>query len=136
MKQRSKFNFYVVTAKCGHVGRSRYCLKPFYVAAPDGRSAARIVRCTGRVKHHHKDAIRDVAEISAAEYLAGRRANGRDPYFCSSSVQEQRMNFDRIAGCVFEEERPAGRVDGAGRKKRLSLRHRVERKEDKYGRLG
>ena len=135
MKQRAKINFYEVTAKCGHVGRNRYCLKPFYVAAPDGRSAAQIVRDTGRVKHHHKDAIRDVAKISAAEYLAGRQANGRDPYFLCSCVQEQRMNFDLLAGCIFEEARPTGRGDGAGRKKWLTLRYRTERKEDKYGRI-
>jgi len=133
MRQLADFNFYEVTAKCGHVGRNHYCLKRFYVKAPDGRCAAKKVREIGRVKHHHKDAIRAVVEISEAEYFAGRQANKNDPYFNSSSVQEQRMNFDRITECVFEETQRIGHVNGESRKKRLMFQLRMVRKESKYG---
>jgi len=133
MKQLTNLNFYKVTAKCGHVGRNHYCLKPFYVKAPDGRCAARIVRGMSRVKHHHKDAIRAVVKISAAEYVAGRRANRRDPYLSCSNIQEHRMNFDLIAEYVLEEVRPVGYGNVESRKKRLMLRYKAERKENKYG---
>ena len=133
MEQRRNSNFYKVIAKCGHVGRSRYCLKPFYVKAPDGRRAAEIVRNASRVKHDHKDAIKDVVEISEAEYSTGLRNNSRDPYFNCSNVQEQGRNFDRIAGYVFEEARPAAYADGESRKKRITLRLKAARKENKYG---
>jgi len=56
--------FYIVTAKCGHVGKSKYILIDFPVIAEDGREAAKIARQIPRVKHHHKDAIRNVEESS------------------------------------------------------------------------
>lgn len=55
-------NYYKVRAKCGHVGRNNYIIKPFFVKANDGKEAAKIVRNTPRVKHDHKYAIIDVKE--------------------------------------------------------------------------
>ena len=57
-----------VTAKCGHVGRNHYVVKNFPVQASNGREAAKIARDLPRVKHHHKDAIINVEEITFSEY--------------------------------------------------------------------
>ena len=72
--------YYKVLAKCGHVGRNNYIIKCFYVKANDGEEAAKIVRQKPRVKHHHKDAIRDVIAIELEEYLTGLKIMEADMY--------------------------------------------------------
>ena len=91
--------YYKVLAKCGHVGRNKYILKWFYVKAQTGEEAAKIVRDRPRVKHGHKDAIKDVKEILLKEYLIGIKQSSNDMYFRCSSKQEQRMY-----NCVKLEE--------------------------------
>lgn len=81
---------YKVIAKCGHVGKKQYVLKTFAVKAEDGRDAAKIVRDFPRVKHHHKDAIKDVSEITEKQYDEIIEINRNDPYFTCSCVQDQR----------------------------------------------
>ena len=73
--------YYKVLAKCGHVRRNRYILKWFYLKADSGKEAARIIRFTPRVKHHHKDAIREVVIIDYDEYVNGIKIMTSDMYF-------------------------------------------------------
>lgn len=84
-------NFFKVRAKCGHVGRNHYILKWFYVRTIDGKDAAKIVRNTPRVKHHHKDAIREVIEIQFEEFSRGIRAMNEDMYFKVHNSTDQRL---------------------------------------------
>jgi len=100
---------YQVSAKCGHVGRSNYVIKDFPVRAQDGREAAKLVRNFPRVKHHQKDAILDVVEISAEEFEGLRERNSNDPYFQCTNVQEQRM-YEEIVYPEFQEEKPERRI--------------------------
>ena len=95
---------YKVTAKCGHVGRSHYVIKDFPVKANDGKEAAKIARELPRVKHHHKDAIRSVVEISFEEYWSLVKANEADPYFSCENVQDQR-SYEEIIYCEEVEEK-------------------------------
>ena len=81
---------YEVIAKCGHVGRNNYVLKSFAVEAGSAAEAAAVARSFPRVKHHHKDAIRDVMEIDDARYLEILEMHRSDPYFRCHSIQEQR----------------------------------------------
>ncbi len=81
---------YEVIAKCGHVGRNNYVLKSFAVEAGSAAEAAAVARSLPRVKHHHKDAIRDVMEIDDARYLDILEMHRSDPYFRCHSIQEQR----------------------------------------------
>lgn len=82
--------YYRVKAKCGHVGRNHYILKDFYVKANNGKEAARQVRYTPRVKHHQKDAIQEVNEISLEEFVLGRKAMEEDMYFKVHNSTDQR----------------------------------------------
>lgn len=82
--------FFKVQAKCGHVGRNNYILKLFYVKANNKKEAASIIRQMSRVKHHHKDAIRDVTEITMDEYVRGLKITENDKYFHVSNSSEQR----------------------------------------------
>lgn len=83
--------YYQVVAKCGHVGKNNYIEKTFYIRAESGKEAARMVRYAPRVKHHKKDAILCVREISREEFLLGRATFKSDLYFRMTSSHEQRL---------------------------------------------
>lgn len=95
--------YYKVIAKCGHVGKSRYYAGAFYEAADDGKEAARIVRTRPRVKHDHKDAILELAEISRADYDRGMLETRANPYFHATNAYEQYLHWDAISEYVFPE---------------------------------
>lgn len=85
---------YEVTAKCGHVGRHYYVVKSFPVKAVNAREAASVVRHFPRVKHHHKDAILSVKEITEEAFTELILRNNNDPYMTCGSIQEQRECCD------------------------------------------
>jgi len=62
-------NYYLVIAKCGHVGKGRYVEVEFPVYAEDKKSAAQMVWKRGKVKKQLKNAITTVYEISYNEYI-------------------------------------------------------------------
>lgn len=84
-------NYFAVVCKCGHVGRNNYILITFPVIAANRKEAARIARNIPRCKHHQKDCIREVTEISYEEFLKIEHENDRDPYLKCGCIQEQRM---------------------------------------------
>ena len=97
--------YFKVLAKCGHVGRNNYILKWFYVKAESGEDAAKDVRDTPRVKHHHKDAIREVHEISLEDYFNGKKLMSNDKYFQVHSRKESRLyNCEKPEDIYPEEE--------------------------------
>ena len=102
--------YYKVLAKCGHVGRNNYTLKEFAVIANSAKESAAFVRNAPRVKHHHKDAIRSVEEISHEEYLELRRSNSKDPFFLSHSRQEER-SYSYSNSVIYREEKEEKKYD-------------------------
>ena len=81
---------YKVKAKCGHVGRNNYIVQDFFIVANSRREAAAIVRWMPRVKHHKKDAIFFVEEITFSEYREGRAIQEKNPYFKTTNSSEQK----------------------------------------------
>ena len=128
----SKKYYFEVSAKCGHVGRTYYYLGIFYVQAPDGKTAASIVRNMPRVKHHHKDAILSVTRIGYEEYQKGRAMLQKDPYFICHNKREQKMVTDIISKNIFLEPQKE-RIENIDRKCKLEKLRRQYRKLDKYG---
>ena len=112
-------NYYKVMAKCGHVKRNNYILKMFYVCALNGKEAASIVRKMGRVKHHHKDAIREVTLISYENYLEGLSKNSKDPYFNVKNSSDQRIL------CDFSENEIIREVEKEPFKKKTHIKRRL-----------
>lgn len=98
-------NYYLVTAKCGHVGKAQYYPGLFYVKAENGAEAAKIVRNMSRVKHDHKDAILSVEKIEHSDFKKGRENQRDNPYFNCHNPQEQRLFFDLIEGNLIPETR-------------------------------
>ena len=118
--------YFMVIAKCGHVGRKKYIPIKFAVNANSGKEAARIVRQFPRVKKDHKDAILDVKQVSYIEYLEIIETNHHDPYLKCISKYEQKL----ISNLVERLE-----VDLHNAKKvfdKQARRDRVEFKQRKY----
>ena len=84
------FKYFMVIAKCGHVGKRNYVPIKFAVVAVDGKEAAKVVRQFPRVKHDHKDAILSVKCISFEEFLEIKEMNDKDPYLKCHSKKEQK----------------------------------------------
>lgn len=82
--------YYLVTAKCGHVGRNSCILIDFPVIAKNRKEAARIIKTGPRVKKDHPDCIRDVKEVEAEEYYDCIEDNKKDPYLCCKSKHQQK----------------------------------------------
>ena len=93
--------FFEVEAKCGHVGKNKYILKNFYIKTDSAKKAAYIIRNVPRVKHDHKDAIRNVREITYEEYIEGAKKMGMDDYFRIHNSSEQKTILTEN---VFYEE--------------------------------
>lgn len=86
--------YYAVECKCGHTGsRMFYIPIKFPIVAENGREAAEKARWIPRCKHHHKDCILSVEEISIEEFIELQNVNQNDPYLRCTSIQEQQM-FD------------------------------------------
>lgn len=83
--------YYIVTTKCGHVGKTKYIVIDFPVAAENGKEAAKKARSIPRVKHHQKDAIINVKEVSYDEYIERFKINDNDEYLKCSNRQEQNL---------------------------------------------
>lgn len=96
--------YYKVLAKCGHVGRNKYIIKWFYVKAVNAKDAAMQVKYIPRVKHHHKDAIRQVIEIDFNKYIEGLKLMLCDDYFRIHNSSEQKIyNFYNLENMFYEE---------------------------------
>lgn len=83
-------HYFAVETKCGHVGKDRCIYIWFAVIAESKKDAAAKAREYKRVKHHHKDAIREVRKISFEDFLTLRRLNFSDPYLQCKNIQQQR----------------------------------------------
>jgi len=88
--------YYIVRAKCGHVGKKHYVPINFPIRAHDAKEAASITRAIGRVKHHHRDAILEVRCVKKSEYLEQVEKNTNDPYLSVQSKHAQDDIFDQI----------------------------------------
>ncbi len=106
--------YYIITAKCGHVGSGKFIRKNLTLIAANRKDAAAIGRKLPRVKHDWSDAIEDVREVSMEEYFKQRIKNYADPYFSVGNIQEQRLYCSDIHNNVIkvekEERSPVKRV--------------------------
>lgn len=89
--------YFRVEAKCGHVGRNKFILKNFFLKSENKKSAAQTVINYPRVKHNHKDVIREVEDISEVMYIEGVIKTKKDMYFKVTNSTDQKRY------CLFEE---------------------------------
>jgi hypothetical protein len=96
--------YFIVTAKCGHVGKGRYIPIRFAVRAKTASEAASVARGLPRVKHHHKDAILSVEEVDVSEYEDRHYVNSFDPYLLCKNKKAQMQEFDAIFFRIQDED--------------------------------
>lgn len=113
--------YYMVIAKCGHVGKNNYFKGVLFFKAENGKEAAFLARKCPRVKHDQKDAILEVSEIDFASYENGRRQQRSSHYYTSENVQEQRGFYSEIEQNVFMEE------ESFVKRKKYSKKHSLKK---------
>ena len=118
-----------VEAKCGHVGKNNFTIKIFAIRAENGKEAAMIARNKPRVKHHHKDAIRSVVEITEIEYLQIIKQNNDDPYFKCRNIQEQRIY---VQDCDVYVENKEAHISKSYSKKAIYYKKKRVRNPQKF----
>lgn len=123
MKNEFK-KYYMVIAKCGHVGRKNYIPVKFAVVAESGKEAAKKVRQFSRVKHDHKDAILDVRCITLEEFLEIKEINDNDPYLKCHSRQEQNLIVNLAERMVADLHNVKQAFDKQARKDRVAYKLR------------
>lgn len=82
--------YFEVTTKCGHVGKYKCIWINFAIMAESAKDAVKKVKEFGRIKHHHKNCIKQVKEINFYYFMKLKAQNDADPYLHCKSVQEQR----------------------------------------------
>ena len=97
------YYFYIVRAKCGHVGRQHYIPVDFPIKAKDAKEAAFLAKKMARVKRDHKDAIINVKQVSKESYLKQIEINQHDPYLCIKTAHEQDKIVDMIKDRFVED---------------------------------
>ncbi|MGN1295062.1 MAG: hypothetical protein ACI4U5_01505 [Bacilli bacterium] len=123
MKNEFK-KYFMVIAKCGHVGRKNYIPVKFAVVAESGKEAAKKVRQFPRVKHDHKDAILDVKCITLEEFLEIKEINDNDPYLKCHSRQEQNLIVNLAERMVADLHNVKQAFDKQARKDRVAYKLR------------
>ena len=98
MNEKREINYYIVKAKCGHVGKGKYIPIDFPIRSRDAKRAAFIIRQKPGVKHHHSDAILSVRKVSYVEFILYRKIFKDDLYW-----QRARRNFAALVYRVKEE---------------------------------
>ena len=88
--------YYIVIAKCGHVGKGKYVEINFPTIASNMSDAAQQVLKAGKVKKHLKNAITDVYEVSKDEYLSCKDKFKNNEYIhshCKSEISIESLDI-------------------------------------------
>jgi hypothetical protein len=97
-------NLYVVTAKCGHVGKDKYIPIDFPIQASSMKEAAEIVRNRPRVKHHHKDAIISIQAVDHETFEHFLIISNADQYLKVTSSTDQRRLCEDLDDRIIAED--------------------------------
>ena len=115
--------YYLVDAKCGHVGARKYIVKTFpVVASSKSEAAAKIKRCN-KVKKHLKDCIINVVEVTLNEFLIQKEMNLIDKYLhshCKSEIIEI-INSDLIQENINCNKKYKSRMEFECRKQKVDF---------------
>ena len=98
-------NYYIVRAKCGHVGRDKYMPIAFPICAESREEASAIARTLPRVKKDHKDAIISSVKVSKLAFKVQQVINELDPYLNVFTRHDQDEIMHLIVGRIMDEEK-------------------------------
>ncbi|WP_026391855.1 leucine-rich repeat domain-containing protein [Haploplasma modicum] len=80
IRNKNGNNHFLVTVKCGHVGRNMYMPITYAVMAENAKEAVEKVRSFPRVKRDHKDFVLKVEMVNVDKYQQQIETNNNDPY--------------------------------------------------------
>jgi len=116
MKNKHK-NFYIVTAKCGHVGVGKYILIDFAINANSPEHAEKITLSFPRVKRNPETAILRLKEVTFEQYITQFKANQTDPYLSNKGYKDP--SDKRIRTSLYSKREESTSIFQQG-KRRLS----------------
>lgn len=119
-------NYYIVTAKCGHVGRNQYIPIDFPIKAESMKMAAETIRYRPRVKHHHKDAILSIIKVDPETFNQAVESNNSDLYLKVTSTTDQKRFCEDLGSRVIPERKTEEEHDPWERAKRIGERMKRE----------
>lgn len=96
-------SYFIVKAKCGHVGRNNSIIISYAVKAIDAKNAAKKTRNFPRVKHHCKYAILSVEKVNYKRFKHQYKDNNNDPYLKCRNVQDQTNVYSLIQHRIITE---------------------------------
>ena len=88
--------YYIVSTKCGHVGRNKFVMVDFAIKAETAKEAASVAKKLPRVKKHWRDVISKVREVSQDGFYEQILENSKDNYLKSKCIQDQRTMCNDI----------------------------------------
>ena len=114
--------YFSVETKCGHVGRLNCVWIKFAICAESAKEAAAIARQIARVKHHHKNAIKEVVEITVDEFCKLKAINDTDPYLHAKNHREQLQIEGFEERIELDEYNIARKYQNSSKKESLEFR--------------
>ena len=126
--------YFIVTAKCGHVGNGRYIDVEFPIASENGVEAAQKILKRSKVKKHLKNAITSVVEINESNYYEFINKNPYKSYLSAHSSKEFDLN-DYDVKELFFDEKPR-KQEFASRKERIDYVMKKYKLNIKLGMVG
>ena len=88
--------YFMVIAKCGHVGKNNYYKGTLFFKAENAKDAARKARECPRVKHDQKDAILSVKEIDEVFFEEGRKQIAEGKCYICRNKEELNAFLDSL----------------------------------------
>lgn len=122
-------NYYLVKAKCGHVGKEKYYEVDFPIKALSKSDAAQICKRKPKVKKHLKDAISSVIEISYEEFKDSFEKFQQNDYV-KAHTKNEILEYIELAQSLVHT--PTRRKHSfASREERLSFLFKKQRQIEK-----
>lgn len=87
-------HYYIVIAKCGHVGKGKYLEVRFPVYADSAHEAAQMILMRPKVKRHLKNAISNTYEVDYNKYLKEKELFENNDYIRAHYKKEIIKYFD------------------------------------------
>lgn len=122
--------YYLVKAKCGHVGKGKYLEVDFPIRAETMSDAAQMCLQRPKVKRHLKNAISSVCEIPYDDYLEMMNTFLDNSYVRSHTKKEVLPWLDQVQSLDFGKKRKRSFTDRAERINYIMKKNKL--KED-YG---
>ena len=96
--------YFIVIAKCGHVGKGKYIEVEFPTISSSKTNAAKSVLQAGKVKKQLKNAISAVYEVNKEEYLEVKERFKNDSYIHSHYKKEVSLDSYDIQSLELENK--------------------------------